>query len=142
MAVRRSVLMILKSPRFLFREVDDAAASSNTAARLAFALTDAPPDEPLQAAARRGNWPRPINSASKPSGCWPIPARSGSCGSFYSRGCNSKARSISTKTARSIPTSTSRQSPICGLRSISYSRMWFGRKGPTIASCSSRTRCS
>ena len=51
-AVRRSVLMILKSPRFLFREVDDAAASSNTAARLAFALTDAPPDEPLQAAAR------------------------------------------------------------------------------------------
>jgi mono/diheme cytochrome c family protein len=57
-AVRRSLLMILKSPRFLFREVDDSA-SFDTAARLAFALTDAPADEPLQAAARAGELTTP-----------------------------------------------------------------------------------
>lgn len=52
-AVRRSLLMIFESPRFLFREVGESA-SFDTAARLAFALTDAPADEQLQAAARAG----------------------------------------------------------------------------------------
>ena len=54
-AVKRSVLLVLQSPRFLFREAsggrDDAFV---TAARLAYGLCDSLPDEALREAAARG----------------------------------------------------------------------------------------
>jgi mono/diheme cytochrome c family protein len=58
-AVQRCVLLVLKSPRFLFREVggnggDSGAAAFETAARLAFGLWNSVPDESLWNAARGG----------------------------------------------------------------------------------------
>ncbi len=52
-AIKRVVLLALKSPRFLYREVDGAPAY-DVASRLAFALWDAPPDKELLAAAAAG----------------------------------------------------------------------------------------
>ncbi|MGH7174521.1 MAG: DUF1592 domain-containing protein, partial [Gemmataceae bacterium] len=50
--VKRSVLLILKSPRFLYREIGARNDSYDVASRLAFALWDSLPDaELLQAAA-------------------------------------------------------------------------------------------
>jgi hypothetical protein len=51
-AMRRVVLMVLKSPRFLFREIGRAPAAYQIAARLSFALWDSIPDQPLFDAAR------------------------------------------------------------------------------------------
>jgi hypothetical protein len=51
--LKRSLLLILGSPRFLFREPGAAGDAFDTAARLSFGLQDSIPDEPLwQAAAR------------------------------------------------------------------------------------------
>ena len=51
-AVRRVVILALKSPRFLYREVGAASSDAfDTAARLSFALWDAPPDAELVKAA-------------------------------------------------------------------------------------------
>ena len=51
--LKRSLLFVLGSPRFLFREPGAAGDAFDTAARLAFGLWDSIPDEPLwQAAAR------------------------------------------------------------------------------------------
>lgn len=51
-AVKRVVLLALKSPRFLYREVGNDAF--DTAGRLSFALWDAPPDDELLKAAAAG----------------------------------------------------------------------------------------
>lgn len=58
-AVKRSVLLALKSPRFLFREVGgvsdrSASAQHEVAARLSFGLWDSIPDDPLRRAAAEG----------------------------------------------------------------------------------------
>lgn len=53
-AVKRVVLLVLKSPRFLFREVGGEADGYAVAARLAFGLWDSLPDEELQRAAAAG----------------------------------------------------------------------------------------
>ena len=52
--LRRSLLLVLGSPRFLFREPADAADPCAVAARLSFGLWDSLPDEPLRQAAARG----------------------------------------------------------------------------------------
>ena len=54
LALRRTVLLALKSPRFLFREIGPRDAWT-VAANLAFDLWDGLPDEPLRAAAARGD---------------------------------------------------------------------------------------
>lgn len=54
MAVKRVVVLALKSPRFLYREAGTPADQYDTAARLAFALWDSPPDEALLKAAADG----------------------------------------------------------------------------------------
>ncbi len=47
-AVRRVVILVLKSPRFLYREVGSPTSDAyDTAARLSFALWDSPPDADL-----------------------------------------------------------------------------------------------
>ncbi|QEL13441.1 DUF1592 domain-containing protein [Limnoglobus roseus] len=46
-AAKRSVLMILKSPRFLYREVGGTPDQYDVAARMAFALWDSIPDQEL-----------------------------------------------------------------------------------------------
>ena len=54
-AVKRVVLLTLKSPRFLYREVGSAAADSyDVAARISFGLWDSLPDQPLLDAAKAG----------------------------------------------------------------------------------------
>lgn len=54
-AVRRSVLLALQSPRFLFREPAGGPADQFAiAARLSFGLCDSLPDAPLRSAAARG----------------------------------------------------------------------------------------
>lgn len=54
-AVKRVVLLALKSPRFLYREVGSGGADSYSAAsRLSFGLWDAPPDKELMKAAADG----------------------------------------------------------------------------------------
>lgn len=53
-AVKRAVLLVLKSPRFLYREVGGGADGYDAAARLSFALWDSIPDRELLAAAAKG----------------------------------------------------------------------------------------
>lgn len=53
LAVQRSVLLTLKSPRFLYRELGGGNDAYNVAARLSFALWDSIPDNQLLDAARR-----------------------------------------------------------------------------------------
>jgi cytochrome c553 len=53
LAVKRAVVLVLLSPRFLYREVAEPDAYA-AASRLAFALWDAPPDEELLKAAAAG----------------------------------------------------------------------------------------
>ena len=53
-ALERSILGILKSPRFLFREVGGTGDAFATAARLSFGLWDSIPDQPLWDAAAAG----------------------------------------------------------------------------------------
>jgi cytochrome c553 len=54
-SIKKSVLLILKSPGFLYHEFDPAAADPHAvASRLAFALWDSLPDAPLIEAARAG----------------------------------------------------------------------------------------
>lgn len=54
-AVKRVVLLALKSPRFLFREVGAPPDGYGIAARLSFGLWDSLPDETLNRAAAGGN---------------------------------------------------------------------------------------
>lgn len=58
-AVKRVVLLTLKSPRFLYREVTGANDAWDTAARLSFTLWDSIPDEPLFQAALTGKLSKP-----------------------------------------------------------------------------------
>ena len=58
-AVKRVVLLTLKSPRFLFREIEGANDSHNIAARLAFTLWDSIPDDQLRQVADRGELTEP-----------------------------------------------------------------------------------
>ncbi|MFO0846783.1 MAG: DUF1592 domain-containing protein, partial [Gemmataceae bacterium] len=53
-AVKRIVLRVLKSPRFLYREVGQSADAYDVAARLSFGLWDSVPDKELLAAAAKG----------------------------------------------------------------------------------------
>lgn len=53
-ALKRSLLLILKSPRFLYREPEGDESQFATASKLAFAMWDAPPDRALWEAATRG----------------------------------------------------------------------------------------
>ena len=54
-AVKRVVLLTLKSPRFLYREVDGSAADQfDVAARMSFGLWDSVPDRELLTAAAKG----------------------------------------------------------------------------------------
>lgn len=54
-AVKRVVLLTLKSPRFLYRDIDPAETDGHAlASRIAFALWDSLPDEPLREAAANG----------------------------------------------------------------------------------------
>ncbi|MGH7137605.1 MAG: DUF1592 domain-containing protein, partial [Pirellulales bacterium] len=54
-AVKRVVLLVLKSPRFLYREVGAGRGDAySVAARLSFSLWDSLPDQPLSEAAAHG----------------------------------------------------------------------------------------
>ncbi|HEV3255646.1 MAG TPA: DUF1592 domain-containing protein, partial [Gemmataceae bacterium] len=53
-AVKRVVLLVLKSPRFLYREIDDGRDAYDVAARISFGLWDSLPDPELLAAAAGG----------------------------------------------------------------------------------------
>ena len=55
MAVKRVVLLVLKSPRFLYREIGEGSPDGyDVASRLAFGLWDSLPDQPLLDAAAAG----------------------------------------------------------------------------------------
>jgi Protein of unknown function (DUF1592)/Protein of unknown function (DUF1588)/PA14 domain/Protein of unknown function (DUF1595)/Cytochrome C oxidase, cbb3-type, subunit III len=55
MAVKRLVLLVLKSPRFLYREIGSGSPDSfDVASRLSFGLWDSLPDQPLLDAAAAG----------------------------------------------------------------------------------------
>lgn len=54
LALKKSLLLALKSPRFLFREVDQSNDAYEVASRLSFALWDSPPDAALLDAAAKG----------------------------------------------------------------------------------------
>ena len=59
LAVKRSVLLVLKSPRFLYREAGASADGYAVASRLAFSLWDSPPDGELLKAAADGKLTTP-----------------------------------------------------------------------------------
>ena len=53
--IKRSILLVLKSPRFLYREVDgDTTDPYNVAARMSFGMWDSLPDDALLSAAKKG----------------------------------------------------------------------------------------
>ncbi len=54
LALKKSLLLILKSPRFLFREVEQTNDGYEVASRLSYALWDAPPDQTLLDATGKG----------------------------------------------------------------------------------------
>jgi len=54
LAVKRVILLLLKSPRFLFREVNSTTPAYDVAARLAFGLWDSVPDQQLLKVAGEG----------------------------------------------------------------------------------------
>jgi hypothetical protein len=54
LAVRRVVLLVLKSPRFLYRELGSATDPYDVASRISFALWDSLPDAELLEAAKQG----------------------------------------------------------------------------------------
>ncbi len=58
-ATKRVVLLALKSPRFLFREVEGTNDSFDIAARLSFAMWDSLPDDSLRQAASRNELMNP-----------------------------------------------------------------------------------
>ncbi|MEI8371053.1 MAG: DUF1592 domain-containing protein, partial [Planctomycetia bacterium] len=58
-ALRRSILLVLGSPRFLFREAGGSADAFDTAARLSFGLWDSIPDRPLWEAATKNQLATP-----------------------------------------------------------------------------------
>lgn len=58
-AVKRVILLTLKSPRFLFREVEGKNDGFEMAARLSFTLWDSLPDDQLWQAASRGDLMKP-----------------------------------------------------------------------------------
>ena len=58
-ALKRSVLLVLGSPRFLFREPASLADPFATAARLSFGLWDSLPDQPLREAAAKNQLATP-----------------------------------------------------------------------------------
>lgn len=53
-ALKRAVLLVLKSPRFIYPEADEKADDFGVAARLALTLWDSLPDEALRQAAAKG----------------------------------------------------------------------------------------
>jgi hypothetical protein len=53
-AVKRVVLLVLKSPRFLYREIGGGRDAYDVASRISFGLWDAPPDQELLQAAAAG----------------------------------------------------------------------------------------
>ena len=53
-AVKRVVLLVLKSPRFLYREIDGGRDAYDVASRLSFGLWDSLPDPELLEAAAKG----------------------------------------------------------------------------------------
>ena len=55
MAVKRSIVLVLKSPEFLYREISDKPDTYDVASRLSFALWDSIPDQELLRAAKDGN---------------------------------------------------------------------------------------
>lgn len=58
-AVKKSVLLVLKSPRFLYREMSGSSYSYDVAARLSFGLWDSLPDQPLWHAVANGQLATP-----------------------------------------------------------------------------------
>ncbi|WP_435017028.1 DUF1592 domain-containing protein [Tundrisphaera sp. TA3] len=58
-ALKRTILLALKSPRFLYREVDRRDDAHEVASRLSFALWDGPPDRALLDAAASGKLAKP-----------------------------------------------------------------------------------
>ncbi len=58
-SVKRSVILILKSPRFLYPEIRSARDDFTIASRLALGFWDSVPDDALMAAAREGQLRRP-----------------------------------------------------------------------------------
>lgn len=64
-SVKRSLLLVLKSPRFLYREADGADDSFARAERLSFCLWDSLPDAQLLGAAERGELATPEQLAAQ-----------------------------------------------------------------------------
>lgn len=58
-ALKRTLLLVLKSPRFLYRQDLVGLGPYDVAARLSFALWDAPPDNALLDAASKGDLSKP-----------------------------------------------------------------------------------
>jgi mono/diheme cytochrome c family protein len=58
-AIKRVVLLALKSPRFLYHEINEEPDAYDVASRISFALWDSLPDEPLLKAAAEGKLSTP-----------------------------------------------------------------------------------
>ncbi len=135
-----SILLVLKSPRFLYREVDGLDAY-DVALALSFGLWDSPPDKALLEGRGRGAARQSRRGRSaRPSGWSTTPGPGPRSASSSSSGSGSSRSPTWPRTPRSIPGSTPRSPPTSGRRSTSSSTTWSGATRPTSASSSWPTR--
>jgi hypothetical protein len=87
-AVKRVVLLALKSPRFLYLGIDGGKPDDfEVAARLSFDLWDSLPDAALEQSAAKGQLRTEEQVASRRAACWPTRERIPKCAIFFSNGC-------------------------------------------------------
>ena len=82
-AVKRAVLLILKSPRFLYPELEQKADDFTVASRLAMALWDSLPDAALRVAAARGDLHTPEQIHEHAERMVPDPRTKAKVGDFF-----------------------------------------------------------
>lgn len=83
-AVKRVVLLALKSPRFLYHDLDPAQADAyDIAGRISFGLWDSIPDAPLLEAARKGTLSAPEEVARQIERMLPDPRTRAKMRAFY-----------------------------------------------------------
>jgi hypothetical protein len=84
-AVKRVVLLVLKSPRFLYREIGGGTDPYDVASRISFGLWDSLPDTPLLEAAASGQLATPEQVAGQADRMIADPRARGKLREFFLR---------------------------------------------------------
>ena len=103
LALKRVILLTLKSPRFLYTELPGSSDPYDVASRLSFALWDSSPDEELLAAAKDGNLRSPQQIAAQAQRMLKGPRARGKVNDFFRHWLEMEAAEDVSKDARTFP---------------------------------------